>query len=384
MSFEMEKMQKIAQPASVYLHVPFCARKCPYCAFASRVPGAGDVERYLAALALECAYWSARHRERVPLKTLYIGGGTPSLLGEREWGRLIDTLEKNFSFEADAEVTVEANPGSLAAFHLKLWRAWRVTRVSVGVQSLDDAELRFLGRIHSAREARDALSACAAAGFRTSADLIFALPGSEDVRTFAHSIRECLAYGTTHLSLYQLSIEPGTSFANQNFPPAEGYAQYRMAQWLLPRKGFCQYEIASFAQSGFESRHNLNYWRSGDYLGLGPGAWSFADPYRTVNEPDIALYAKNLEEGKPFFTVAEDLSAFDATGRAWHAAILALRTRDGIDTQAFQKTYGVEATAALVARLRPFVPDFVAETSERLHLTPKGMRVANRIWQELL
>ena len=212
-------------PLSVYLHIPFCRQKCPYCAFASVCYQEGDGERYLEALFLELGSLSRSLLTR-PVETLYIGGGTPTLFSSPLWKRLISLIEGSFSFLSDAEVTVEANPGSLSGEHLLLWRDWRVTRVSLGVQSLDDAELFVLGRVHTARQAAESLCACKAAGFSVSADLMFGLPGGT-FRNWARTLHEIKILAPHHLSVYELSLEEGTPWG-ENSPAhrSDGYLPY--------------------------------------------------------------------------------------------------------------------------------------------------------------
>ena len=365
---------------SVYVHVPFCAAKCPYCAFASAVGSGGDEGVYLGSLALE-----AERKKQLAgrLKTLYIGGGTPTVLSLGAWRALTDMLERVFDFEDDAEVTVEANPGSLSFEHLQLWREWRVTRVSVGVQSFDNSELSYLGRVHDRDMAAEALSACIAAGFSTSADLIFGIPGGA-LGNWARTLRELLSLSPHHISVYQLTIEPGTPFGRLDelhpYELPDGYSHYRYAQWLLPKKGYGQYEVASVARPGHESRHNLSYWSDSAYLGLGPSAWGYIGGVRYQNAKTLHEYARRTEEGGA--AVYEE--RLDAEASARQAAVLALRTVQGIDRSFFERAHGAEVTAEVWDRLERFPSELVFREEERAYLTPRGMRVANMIWEELI
>ena len=198
----------------------------------------------------------------------------------------------------EAEITVEANPNSLAAEHLLTWRDWRVTRVSIGVQSFDDAELSQMGRLHSARQAYGAVSAALAAGFSVSADFIFGLP-YQSFANWGRTLREAVRCGLSHISLYQLSLEEGTPWASLDRDTlGDGYAAYRWAQWYLPRKGYRQYEVANFARQGCESRHNINYWREGEYLGAGPGAAGYLAGLRYKNFGSLRRWAAALADGR--------------------------------------------------------------------------------------
>lgn len=365
---------------SLYVHVPFCERKCNYCAFESAPPRYGDFGLYLSSLKKEL---SLRRAElgRMTLDTCYVGGGTPTVLPPQTWNGLIATLEEFFDFAPDAEVTVEANPNSLRAEHLIAWREWRVTRVSIGVQSFDGAELEMMGRLHSAAQARGAISAALAAGFSVSADFIFGLP-HQSLENWARTLREAVRCGLSHISLYQLSLEPGTPWENlpREVMP-DGYAHYRWAQWYLPRHGYAQYEIANFARPGKESRHNLNYWRESEYLGIGPGAASCIGGARIKNSGLLREYADALEAGKLPISESERLGS-EARGR--EAAVLALRTAEGIKRAEFAQKFGA-ASLARVERIMKDFPENLYESDERgIRLTKSGMRVANLIWQELV
>ena len=370
--------------SSVYLHVPFCEAKCPYCAFASSVRRDGDEEVYLRAITKEMIFRRGAHSASAltggPVQTLYIGGGTPTVLSIDAWRVLTRMIESAFSFSDGAEVTVEANPGSLSLDHLRLWLDWRVTRISVGVQSFDDAELALLGRVHNRAQAMDAVAACRSAGFSVSLDLMFGLPG-QDFRNWARTLKEALSLSPHHISIYQLSIEPGTPFEEGNFDLSDGYAPYRYAQWLLPRRGYAQYEVASFARSGHESRHNLNYWDDGEYLGLGPAAWGCVAGVRRRNEPDLARYADFVERQGSAAVYEERL---EGEAAARQAAVLALRTKNGIGWGYFSKRYGGKISAAIREELMQFPEDLVRCDELGASLTPRGLRVANRIWEELI
>lgn len=363
----------------LYIHVPFCKRKCNYCAFESAPPCEGEEKLWLSMVARELNMRVGRSRP--VLETCYIGGGTPTVLDCALWDELISTLEDFFDFTPNAEVTVEANPESLSAGHLLAWKDWRVTRVSLGVQSFDDTELAQLGRLHSAGQARSAIAASAAAGFAVNADFMFALPG----QTFANwgrTLREAASCGLSHISLYQLTIEKGTPW--EHIDPAsldDGYASYRFSQWYLPLKGYSQYEIANFAKAGCESRHNMNYWREGDYLGIGPGAVSYLRGTRSKNYGSLRKYMESLCYGRLPVSFSEHLS-IDRS--AHEAAVLALRTAHGINLADFRDRYGGRNTDEIVSVLRGFPKDFWEDDGKNIRLTHKGMRVANRIWQELV
>lgn len=365
---------------ALYVHVPFCERKCNYCAFESAAPRAGEADAYLTVLEQELDLWSAR-LGRPTLETCYFGGGTPTVLNEAQWQKLIEMVESHFDFAGDAEVTVEANPNSLKAGQLLAWRDWRVTRVSIGVQSFDDAELELLGRLHNAGQARDAVSAVLAAGFSASLDLMFGLP-AQTFENWARSLHEAAHCGVQHLSLYQLSIEPGTPWQSLDQSQlSDGYEMYRWAQWYLPKKGFGQYEISNFAKTNCQSRHNMNYWREGEYLGVGPAAAGYLNDWRYKNQGKFSAYAGRIKAGKFAFISGERL---EAEALAREASVLALRTAAGIDKKVFARKYGAAALKTVEEKLRQFPADLYADADGSICLTKKGMRVANIIWAELV
>ncbi|MDR1650790.1 MAG: radical SAM family heme chaperone HemW [Synergistaceae bacterium] len=362
-------------PESIYVHVPFCVSKCPYCAFASAVKREGDEELYLDSLSREM---ELRRLEIWKIKTLYIGGGTPSALSPRSWDKLVRLLDENFSFEPGAEVTAEANPGSLSPEHLALWSEWRINRVSIGAQSFEDGRLAFLGRTHCAAQAKDAAESCANAGFSVSLDMMFGLPG-ETLRDWMTDLREAISAGSSHISVYQLAIESGTPFAGRDLPLPEGYAQYRYAQWRLPRSGYSQYEVASFSKAGHESRHNLNYWNDGEYAGFGPSAWSHAGGARFRNAPSLNDYASLLASSPVVFS-----ERIEGERAARQAAVLALRTNLGIDWVEFSKRYGTRCADAIRRDLSLLPPDLIVNEPANSRHTAKGLRLGNAIWARIV
>jgi len=265
---------------ALYVHVPFCGGRCAYCDFYS-VAEPGLAPAWLAALAVEIGHY----RGLVPgFASLYLGGGTPSLLAPGEATRLMELLREAFVFLPDAEITLEVNPEDAVPEKLACWRGLGVNRLSLGVQSLHDPDLGFLGRRHTARRAREALAACRRAGFANlGVDLIYALPGQTEA-AWARTLEEILGHAPEHLSCYQLTVEPGTPLAARQargeFRPAGEAAEaelFRFTSRFLEDRGYLHYEISSFARGeGLTCRHNQAYWRHVPYLGLGPSAHSFA------------------------------------------------------------------------------------------------------------
>ena len=264
--------------SGVYIHWPFCAAKCPYCDFNSHVRHGGvDEARFKAAYLAEMAHMAALQPNE-PVRSIFFGGGTPSLMSPALVGDLIEAVAKHWRIEPDAEITLEANPSSVEAQKFAQLRAAGVNRVSLGVQALNDSDLKFLGRIHSVAEAKAALAVARATFERVSFDLIYARP-KQTVAQWSAELAEALSFTPDHLSVYQLTIEDGTPFAalhkagKFSTPAAEAADDlYAATQTLTEAAGLPAYEISNHAKPGQESRHNLVYWRYGTYAGIGPGA----------------------------------------------------------------------------------------------------------------
>ncbi|MBY5992616.1 radical SAM family heme chaperone HemW [Ferrimonas balearica] len=262
-------------PLSLYIHIPWCEQKCPYCDFNSHarkgvIPEAQYIDALLADLDRDCHWAQGR-----PLTSLFIGGGTPSLISPAEIARLLDGVAKRLPLVADCEITMEANPGTLEADRFRPYRDAGVNRLSVGVQSFQQDKLRILGRIHGAEEARRAAKEACKAGFeRFNLDLMHTLPG-QSVSDALYDLEQAIELAPPHLSWYQLTIEPNTQFASQ--PPTLPdddiqWAIFEQGKARLEAAGYRQYEISAWAKPGYQCQHNLNYWRFGDYLGIGCGA----------------------------------------------------------------------------------------------------------------
>ncbi|MBQ7221632.1 MAG: radical SAM family heme chaperone HemW [Synergistaceae bacterium] len=349
--------------SSLYVHVPFCERKCGYCSFYSVRQNEGLVASWLDGLSRE-----ARKYSGTSVRTLYIGGGTPSVLTLTHWQELMRILHANFGLSSFTEATCEANPNSLTPELLDFLTRNHFTRISLGVQSLNDEELRTLGRIHDSRQALRAMQLVRESSLNLSCDLIFAIPG-QTLRTWDYSLRTVMNYAG-HISAYQLTLEPETPLArhydNESLN-AEGYSLYRYAQYMLPRHGFTQYEISSFAPDGQECRHNIAYWHQENVIALGSSAVSYLDGVRTANPRTLSAWLDGEEPER------EELSPRD---RAIELAILSLRTKWGIERS--------RLLPELEAVIASMPSDLFVITPERIALTQKGMRLGNAVWCEML
>ncbi len=356
----------------VYVHVPFCVRKCPYCDFYS-APADGETRRAYAAAA-------ARALENAPWEftadTLYVGGGTPTLLEAEDLLRIRRAAERRFGLSG-AECTLEANPGTVSPEALRRLAEGGFDRISFGVQALSDGLLRSLGRIHSVREALGALKDAARAGFRhISADLMLAVPGQtpEEIRRSVKILAETPA---DHLSCYLLQIEEGTPFFGAVSPPEEDFAAqcYEAAADAAEEAGFLQYEISNFARSPeARSRHNLHYWRDEEYLGVGPAAHSFMEGKRFFFPRDAAAF---LGAEDPWRLTIPDGAGGDGDERV----LLGLRLTEGIDPFLLGPAAGEE----LRRRAAPFVAaGLMRDAGGRLSLTRRGFLVSNSVIAALI
>ncbi|AFM21638.1 putative oxygen-independent coproporphyrinogen III oxidase [Acetomicrobium mobile DSM 13181] len=368
-------------PLSLYVHIPFCVRKCPYCAFYSITASPEDMDKYLDALGQELQLWTSLSGDKLHAQTLYIGGGTPTVLSAKQWEKLILILERYVDFLPFLEASVEANPGSLRADHIRLWRSWKITRVSLGAQSLDEGELNWLRRPHNAYDVADSLAALVASGQDVSVDLLFGLPG-QTIQSWHRTIKDCLRFGIRHLSIYELTLEENTPWGEN--PPkglTASYPLYRFAQWYLPKRGFTHYEIASFSLPGHWCRHNIAYWQGENFLGIGASAWGYLDGYRYGNVKDIKIYVKKISEGKLAIADEELLPTEQA---ARESAVLALRTMWGVSGRFFRRRWGWKAYRDFCDTWRGLPEDCKITCHGRYALSPKGFRVANSLWEEFL
>lgn len=326
---------------SLYIHIPFCRRKCDYCDFYSIAHDAKLAGSYIDVLIDQVSSLEGG------LSTVYIGGGTPTVISGRDIGRLLLAISRKLSGGSRTEFTVEANPESLDEDKVGVLLKGGVNRISIGVQSLRDEKLRRLGRIHDARRARESVIAASRLGFgNMTIDLMFGVPG-ETIKDWLAEIDLAARLPITHISCYSLTYEKGTplfrALKDEEFlPPDEALsgAMYRRAIGALSKNGFSQYEISSFARGArFRSRHNMNYWNGGDYAGLGAGAVSYAGGVRASNIPDVAEYVRRYKAGESLVSSSEKLSAKRS---AREKAAVRIRTIDGIDSKWFHKTTGYD------------------------------------------
>ena len=366
---------------ALYIHWPFCVSKCPYCDFNSHVRESIDQDAWREALLADLAYEAGQTRGR-RLTSIFFGGGTPSLMPPATVAALIEAAEAQWGFAPGIEITLEANPNSAEAARFADLAAAGVNRVSLGLQSLDDAALRFLGRAHDKAEGLAALDIAQSAFTRVSFDLIYALPG-QSAAAWDAELSRALSFGTGHLSLYQLTIEPGTRFATlaakgalAAADPEEGAALYELTQALAGAAGLPAYEISNHARPGEESRHNLAYWRYRSYAGIGPGAHGRRGGVATQRhrKPEnwLAALARNGHG------IAEERAIAPADAKI-EALLMGLRLREGVDLGRI----GEEAIdAAAVRRLAD--QGLLWADGARLGATPAGFLLLDAILAEIV
>ena len=329
------------EPLALYVHWPFCVSKCPYCDFNSHVRTSIDQEAWREALLLDLSH-EAQLLENRSLASIFFGGGTPSLMDPAIVESIIDAAAGHWDLAADVEITLEANPNSVEAARFADLAHAGVNRLSLGLQSFDDEALRFLGRAHSAREGFRALEIAQRSFRRVSFDLIYALPGDSEAGWSA-TLAQALSLGTRHISLYQLTIEPGTRFATmaarhsfEPMGPDAAAALYELTDAMTSQASMPAYEISNHARPGQESRHNLNYWRYGDYVGIGPGAHGRRHGMRTVRHKKPENFLSALRRNG--HGIAEEMPLLPGEA-ADEALVMGLRLRDGIDAGAIAKRF---------------------------------------------
>ena len=379
-----------APPLAIYIHWPFCKKKCPYCDFNSHVRDAIDAEGWRQALIRELLYWQPlTHNHRVT--SIFFGGGTPSLMPPAILAALIDTVRESWNCASDIEITMEANPTSVESVNFAAAAKAGVNRLSLGVQSLRPEALKFLGREHSESEARSAIALAAEHFPRYSFDLIYALPG-QTLDAWKTELREALTYARGHLSLYQLTIEENTAFHHQYHHdqaftlPEEALAaeMYELTQRIMEEAGLPAYEISNHAASGHESRHNLSYWRGESYLGIGAGAHGRLDigdgvrlATRNLKSPE-----RWLEQTQRLGHGLEENTPLDAATRTEEKLLMGLRLiREGLNLKSLHEDERALLLPRLAShRLKKLQDEhLITYENECLCVTPKGALLLNAI-----
>jgi putative oxygen-independent coproporphyrinogen III oxidase len=381
-------MNSKLSPLALYIHWPFCVSKCPYCDFNSHVREGVDQAEWRAALLADMAYEAALTAGR-PLSSIFFGGGTPSLMPPSTVAALINAAQNHWSFADDIEITLEANPSSVEAARFADLSAAGVNRVSLGLQALDDEALKFLGRAHSVAESLSALAVAQLEFARVSIDLIYARPGQSE-HSWQAELDRAIGFGTSHMSLYQLTIEDGTRFASDvrigAFTPADNdYAAglYDMTQEITTQAGIPAYEISNHAQTGQQSRHNLVYWRYQDYVGIGPGAHGRRLNTATQRHKKPENYLSAMHRNQHGIKSEDTL---DPATRATEALLMGLRLGEGVDLADVASRTGIASDALIDTKASAKIAalGMLRIEGEKLIITPKGMPLLDAILPQIV
>lgn len=379
--------------AGLYVHFPFCLKKCLYCDFNSAAGSNEEAERYVELLLREMELRQATLPEAVQAPTLYFGGGTPSLMAPEQVGRIIDAAARRFGLDAGAEVTLEANPGTVTPERLAGYRAAGVNRLSLGVQSFEERLLQMLGRVHTLDEALYAFDAARRAGFdNLSIDLMHSLPG-QTLEQWRAALSRAVELGPEHISAYALSVEEGTPFERLYEQGAlvlpgeeEAASMFETTSEMLGAAGYLHYEISNYARSGRVSRHNLSYWSRQSYLGFGSGAHSFWNPdgvgRRWSNAADAASYRDEVSASLLPERDRVELTPDDAVAESF---FLGLRVLTGLDLAPLKASFGVDLLAPRLAQVDELLRGglLIAE-GDTVRLADSSVIIANSIFSRFL
>ena len=370
-----------SEPFSLYVHIPFCQKKCPYCAFYKELWSEEKELDFVRALQGEIEAYRGRG---LSFKTLFFGGGTPSKLSLNRLKEIFSSLEDVFSFTTSCEKTMECNPESLTNELLDLLAEYHFNRISLGIQSFHPEELAFLGRRHSSEQIHAAIKRVQLHPqvFSINLDFIFSTPIST-LDTLRFTIDKALSYKPQHLSCYALSIEEGTIFEKNAVKPLDDDSellQYKLIQQLLGNEGYQQYEVSAFAKPGFECEHNLAYWRYNDFLGLGPSANSFVGGYRASNVSDHLAYVR-----RPYPALLEIKEPSSVSDQMRECFMSNLRLKEGLNIDTFEKRFPVNFHSFYEQPLQKYINEgFLFYDANILKTTDNGLYLLNEMLQDFL
>ena len=373
--------------AGVYIHIPFCRKLCNYCDFYHVVSAGDDFSGFIDALLTE-AEIRRDYIGAAKISTIYLGGGTPSVLSPAQISRILEAIDKYYNVDPVCETTIEINPDDSSLNYLKDLRGTGINRISIGVQSWDDADLKMLNRRHTGEQALSAVEQSFAAGFENvTIDLIYGIPGMTSDKWSA-SLEKAVATGITHLSAYHLTIEPATIFGRmkekgvmQEIDEEESAAQFNVLIDVMEKAGFIHYEISNFCKPGFLSVHNSNYWKQVPYTGLGPSAHSFNGFSRQWNVRDLKKYISLVKKGKDFFEREE----LDIKTRFNEYIMTSLRTMWGLDLDYIEKTFEKEGYDYVMNLAGKFIGyGMMYQEKNTLILTNQGKMISDNIISEFM
>lgn len=410
-----EKKERLSMKREVelYIHIPFCMKKCAYCDFLSGPAPRETIDRYVTALVAEIRQYQ-KLAENYRVTTIFFGGGTPSILSGGQMKEVFDALRDVFEIQADAEITMEANPGTVTKENLQAYRACGINRISFGLQSVDDKELKLLGRVHTMRQFEESYDLARKAGFQNiNVDLISAIPG-QTVASWEHTLDTVIRMNPEHISAYSLIIEEGTPFyeiygenakeeqdsrcekcladdgkqmdIGKNFPklPDEEAERcmYELTAEKLEAAGYLQYEVSNYAKPGYACRHNKGYWQRVEYLGIGTGAASLIENERYQHISDTDLYIR--ANGK-LDQIEEEKEKLDWNAQVEETMFLGLRMKEGVNKQKFRERYHREIQEVYGEVLEKLKEEgLLCEEEERICLTKRGNDLSNYVLAQFL
>lgn len=380
----------------IYVHVPFCVKKCLYCDFLSFPAGEEERERYLKALLREIEAGAVRYRDYL-VDSVFFGGGTPTVLTGEQLGRLMARLKAGFVMKKDAEITLEANPGTVDEKKLQDCAEAGFNRISIGAQSLQEEELAMLGRVHSPEDFFQAYRWAREAGFRNvNVDIMAALPGQK-IPEYLDGLERVADLEPEHISAYSLMIEEGTPFYEwygdgakhqegmAALPPEdEERLMYEKTGEILGQRGYNRYEISNYAKEGYECRHNIGYWKRRDYAGFGLGAASLTENVRWKNSRRMADYLHFMEGFQEPEAVKEDMHPLSVREQMEEFMFLGLRLTQGVAKEEFYKTFGVKMEEIYGETIQKLCKQGLLAAGERIKLTPYGRDISNYVMAEFL
>ncbi len=374
----------------LYLHVPFCLHKCPYCSFYSVAAGLELTNRYVEAIKQQITQFAAcKETQSRPLTTIFFGGGTPSILPAEILRELLQECLHHFPSATEMEISIEVNPATIDMQGLEILQRAGFNRLSIGIQSLNDRELKILGRPHSSADAIHTVRLAREAGFANiSIDLMYGLP-DQDIMSWQDTLRKALTLAPEHLSLYELTIEKNTNFfrqltkGNLQLPPEDDVlAMMEVTQQLITAAGLIRYEISNYAPPDFQCRHNINYWHNGAYIGLGPGAVASLDGTRYTSVADVEQFCDLLKNGQEPWQEKETL---EIETRFRETVIMGLRMTQGVSLDALRMRFDIDAAAYYGTTLTRLISqELLKLDDERLRLTEQGLLLANTVMAELV
>lgn len=366
--------------SALYIHIPFCERKCFYCSFAVAIGQEHRMDQYVSALLAEADLY-----QRQEIKTIYFGGGTPSMLTTVQWARLINVLKQRFIFSADCEITVEANPENLDLEKAQQLFDLGVNRISLGIQTFHDEYLRYLGRAHDSFKALSAFNDLRRAGFKNiNIDLMYSFP-RQTTEEIIRDVQTVLGLGSEHVSLYTLTVEPNSKFYAQKIKEQDNQMQgdqYELVTALLQESGLGQYEVSNFSRAGFESRHNLNCWTGGNYIGLGMSAHSHCDGRRSWNVERLGEYLKRIESGG---SSQEGCEVLAADARLREALVFGLRMNRGVDLGTLEENFACRLSQDDYQKIQTLSEQgLIVRQDNRLQVSDRGRLLLDEIAVELI